>query len=497
VHDLPLLQDAQQARLERHRHLGNFIEEERPAVGKFQESLLSTPTRTGESALVIAEELAFQQRFLKRRTVDRDKRLVGPLACAVDAAGEEFLPRSRLSENQDRCVTGGVAPRLFLRPLHRRAAAVDVVQIRLDVESLAEEFAADLRFRLLDRCDILERDDGAGERPVGEDRDVVCQDAAVAHGQNLVEFRLTQMHEPGKTRMGEEPADGSPDRLFPGDSRDLLGRRVENRDQPLPVGCDDAAVSEIQDRLELLGPVRLLAAEKPDLHGLVERALDTVGRVDEDRVHASPLRRLENEAGADDGADVLVEEFVHHLLHLREPVRIIHNGLDPHRQHIEGVFEVLDLFAVCKDRHAVGKFPRSLEGMEDVEAGDADFDEGLLQNTGKKPGVAAAGDEDVRFARRFDPLRNRDGLFQNGIDDADRDIGGRRVPKVLDDRRQHRRAHDGDADHCPAPGAEVGCYVTRFYGADNLIETAVCGAGRATRRWRPAAPGPSPPMPVP
>src|SRR5690242_2497953 len=59
--DRALLQDAQQLRLERCRHLADLVEEYRARVGKLELAERAL-RRAGERALLIAEELALEQR---------------------------------------------------------------------------------------------------------------------------------------------------------------------------------------------------------------------------------------------------------------------------------------------------------------------------------------------------------------------------------------------------------------------------------------------------
>ena len=59
--EAPLLQHAQQRRLQRQRHRGDLVEEQRAAVGLL-EAALAAPVGAGEGAALVAEQLALQQR---------------------------------------------------------------------------------------------------------------------------------------------------------------------------------------------------------------------------------------------------------------------------------------------------------------------------------------------------------------------------------------------------------------------------------------------------
>src|SRR5690606_10101814 len=67
-----LLKHAQQTRLRLHRHVANFVEEERAALGLF-EATGRTLLRAGERALLVAEEFRLDQVTRDRGHVDGDE----------------------------------------------------------------------------------------------------------------------------------------------------------------------------------------------------------------------------------------------------------------------------------------------------------------------------------------------------------------------------------------------------------------------------------------
>ena len=68
-----LLQHAQQLDLRRRRHLADLVEKQRAAIGEL-EAALAAIGRAGERALLVAEDLALEQRFGNGGAVDGDKR---------------------------------------------------------------------------------------------------------------------------------------------------------------------------------------------------------------------------------------------------------------------------------------------------------------------------------------------------------------------------------------------------------------------------------------
>jgi hypothetical protein len=67
------LEHAQQLHLQVERHLGDLVEEQRAAVGALEEAQV-LPVGAGEAALLVAEDLAFDQVRRDRAAVDREER---------------------------------------------------------------------------------------------------------------------------------------------------------------------------------------------------------------------------------------------------------------------------------------------------------------------------------------------------------------------------------------------------------------------------------------
>ena len=146
----PLLEDPQELRLEVHRHLGDLVEEERPAVGFLEQPDLFGG-RARERAPRVAEELRFDQVLGQRRAVDLDPRAVSPVALLVERVREELLAGAALAHDEHI----GVGVR------HRR----DRLQHALDTRRAAEDFGvgdlvAEPAFEvgvLADQLPVLER----------------------------------------------------------------------------------------------------------------------------------------------------------------------------------------------------------------------------------------------------------------------------------------------------------------------------------------------------
>ena len=110
-----LLQHAQELGLQLGLELADLVEEEGAAVGELD---AAAPARggAGEGALLVAEQLALEQRLAERRAVDRDERARRARAPVVDGARRDLLAGAALAEQQH----GRVGARDLLECLDRR-----------------------------------------------------------------------------------------------------------------------------------------------------------------------------------------------------------------------------------------------------------------------------------------------------------------------------------------------------------------------------------------
>ena len=131
--DLAALQHAQQLDLRRNRHVADFVQKQRAAVGVF-EFALPIGRRIGERAANVAEQLALQNVLAQRRTIERHERPLLPRAVLMNRLGDQLLAGARVALDQH----GGVGRRDPLQPrdhvVHLRAVADDA----LEAEPLVE-----------------------------------------------------------------------------------------------------------------------------------------------------------------------------------------------------------------------------------------------------------------------------------------------------------------------------------------------------------------------
>ena len=100
--DLAFLQHAQQARLQRRRHVADLVEQQDAAMRLPQVAACAVPAGARERAFFVAEQLRLDQGIGQRRAIDRHERPVPPVAVGVDAASDQFLAGTRLALDHHR-----------------------------------------------------------------------------------------------------------------------------------------------------------------------------------------------------------------------------------------------------------------------------------------------------------------------------------------------------------------------------------------------------------
>ena len=92
--EAPLLEHAQELRLDRERQLADLVEEERAAVRRLERARLRRDG-AGERAALVAEQLALEEVLRDRRAVDDAKRLLRARARLVDERARRTSCRCR------------------------------------------------------------------------------------------------------------------------------------------------------------------------------------------------------------------------------------------------------------------------------------------------------------------------------------------------------------------------------------------------------------------
>ena len=130
---LAFLEHPQDFALHRKRHFANFVEKERAAVALFEPT---DPLRdgSGETALLVPEKLAFEQRLGDGSAVDRHEKFLAATAIVMNGAGDEFFARSALARDHHRGLAMRDAADHLENLLHRLRLADDAVLMLLDGE---------------------------------------------------------------------------------------------------------------------------------------------------------------------------------------------------------------------------------------------------------------------------------------------------------------------------------------------------------------------------
>ena len=139
--DLAVLDDAQEFDLRGHRHVADFVEEERPAVGVL-EAALAGREGPGERAFLVSEEFALQDAFAEGGAVEGDEVAAAAGRVVVQGLGDEFLAGAALALDEDGGVgRGDLAQRLDDAP-HRLRLADDPLEPEPLLELLGELLGA-------------------------------------------------------------------------------------------------------------------------------------------------------------------------------------------------------------------------------------------------------------------------------------------------------------------------------------------------------------------
>src|SRR2546422_11710144 len=128
-----LLEHAHQLHLKIGRHVHDFIEKDCAAIGR-AEKAFGVADGSSEGALLVAEQLAFDQIFRQRTAVQRHKWSIGILkgphaeSIVMNATRHEFLTGSALARDEYGGPIAACCGHLFLDGLHDSAFADDVLK---------------------------------------------------------------------------------------------------------------------------------------------------------------------------------------------------------------------------------------------------------------------------------------------------------------------------------------------------------------------------------
>src|SRR5258705_7909151 len=125
-----LLQDAQQLRLERRGDVAYLVQKARAFVSHFEAPDLLRDG-SGEGALLMTEQLAFQKIQRNGRAIQLDKGTPAALTCIVNGMSNEFFSRAGFPLDEDSRVCGGNLLYLVENRLERSAIADNPIESTL------------------------------------------------------------------------------------------------------------------------------------------------------------------------------------------------------------------------------------------------------------------------------------------------------------------------------------------------------------------------------
>ena len=120
-----LFERAEDLGLQRQRQIANLVEKQRPAVRELELAGLAR-SRAGKRALLVPEELGFEQVLRNGGAVDGDKRTIGPRAQHVQRAGKQLFAGPAFTLEEHGRVGAGRALQLDRHLLQPRILADDL-----------------------------------------------------------------------------------------------------------------------------------------------------------------------------------------------------------------------------------------------------------------------------------------------------------------------------------------------------------------------------------
>ena len=180
--ELAGLQHAQQLGLHLERQLADLVEEDRAPVRQL-EAAGRAGDRAGEGALLVAEELALDERGGQGRAVHRDERPAPAGAAVVDGARHQLLAGPGLAEHEHRRVGRRHLAHLPQQRGERRAPADDLLELARPADLLLQDHVLGLQ-ALLELAHLAEALLERGLRPLqlGDVRPVTTAPPRLARG---------------------------------------------------------------------------------------------------------------------------------------------------------------------------------------------------------------------------------------------------------------------------------------------------------------------------
>ncbi|KAH0444163.1 hypothetical protein KCU90_g993, partial [Aureobasidium melanogenum] len=304
LHHFTLLQHAQQPALQRRRHLADFVEKNRAGMGDFEKARLAAAARAGKRPFLMAEQLAFDQPFGERRTVEGNERVAAPPAGIVDALRDQFLAGAAFAAQQH----GGVVSRTRAgeppHPFKRRRVADQIVQMVPCDQVFGPLTGAQRTVDPLRDQRVLHRQHRARTQALLDDRHTVDDQRAAADLLDSLLDRHAMFERPAQ-QWADSACQLRRNVLFAVEAEQIQHCRIDGFELAGIVEGGHAVAQMGDDRVQA-HPLRfLLAAHARQFNGALERFFDRAERVQKNTLHAGLLGEIAGHARADDYAAAL------------------------------------------------------------------------------------------------------------------------------------------------------------------------------------------------
>src|SRR5207247_1557081 len=124
----PILEEPQELGLKMNGHFTDLIKKQGSAIRLFNKPK-TWPNRARESASLVPKKLTFEEFVGDRRAVDWNVSLLAPSTMVMYCSSNQLLSCTRLPNNQDRAVVGGVPGYFIPQRDHLLAIANQAIHV--------------------------------------------------------------------------------------------------------------------------------------------------------------------------------------------------------------------------------------------------------------------------------------------------------------------------------------------------------------------------------
>ena len=220
-------------------------------MGQLEKAGPSALPGAGESPLLVAEELAFQEVLRKGRHVDGNKGPIPPGGSPVKGVGQQLLAGARLPHQQHGAVPGGHAGEHLLGAQNGGRGTHHVVKAVLGLIALVEQLGAQAALADLHIVEALQQGKGADARALAHHRHHLHTDQCAVDAHHLGPHPLPVPQARAKGDVGEHLVPQLSLHQGRADPGELLGVAVAGEDLVLFVDADDPVGEDLHEDVEL------------------------------------------------------------------------------------------------------------------------------------------------------------------------------------------------------------------------------------------------------